>query len=100
MKERGRERGLVRDLSRREFLERGACVGASLGMFGVGTTHALVAALTSSGDTITLQNGAIAAVWSVKDGTLRARELFDRVTRVRFPLPDAAFHVTLADGVR
>jgi hypothetical protein len=100
MKERDRERAMKKDLSRREFLERGAGVGASFGIFGTGAAHALVAALTSSGDTITLQNGAIAAVWSVKDGTLRARELFDRVTRVRFPIPDAAFHVTLADGVR
>ena len=80
-----------RRLTRREFLERGAHGAAGVVILG---------ALRPSAETLSLENNAIAASWSTRDGVLRARAITDRGSRTRLPLPEHAFAITLGDGAR
>jgi hypothetical protein len=79
----------VPSLTRREFVEVGATMGA-VALLGVRRgSHA---------DTLTLDNGIIAATWTVTGGALRAREITDRQGSARLTLPETVFSLTLADG--
>ena len=91
-----------RQLTRREFLER----SASLGILAAGVACRLTpgarstSGATSGSDTLALENEAIAAMWSMSDGTLRVREIVDRQSGDRLALPQDAFALTLGDGTR
>jgi hypothetical protein len=79
-------------VTRREFLERSAALGASLGLLGPSVS------VQPRTGTLTLENEAIGAAWSTTGGVLRAREVRDRGSSARLAIPESAFTLTLADG--
>jgi hypothetical protein len=81
-------------LGRREFLERGAVLAATLGVLGPRSI------LTRSAEEISLGNETIGASWSTSGGVLRAREVMDRASGSRLDVSEAAFAIVLADGSR
>ena len=106
--ERRDDRGRV-GVNRREFLERTIEIGAGLAVlggcvprFGVRETAspsgALEARYGASGDELSLSNDAIAAAWSVANGSLRALRMHD--VRGGSDLEGRAvrFSLELADG--
>ena len=95
-------------ISRREFLERGAALGATFGALHTGASpiialgalagDPLAAAHTRHGDDFTLGNAAITGAWSTANGAFRATRVHDHVAGAsRTPAP-AAFTLLLADG--
>lgn len=82
-------------LGRREFLERGAALAAGLGILG-GTR----VTFARRAEDLSLGNEAIASSWSTSGGILRAREVIDRASGSRLPVPEQAFAIALADGTR
>jgi hypothetical protein len=95
-------------LTRREFLDRGTRVAASLGLLGAGDASRLLESrdaasavgLRAHGDTLSLENEAISATWTTADNVLRAREVVDRHASVRLAVAEHAFAITLGDGTR
>ncbi len=83
-------------ITRREFLERGACLGAGVGL--VASVPAI--RLAARADTLSLDNEFIAGVWTTDGGVLRAREISDRRSRTKLAVPEHVFALTLADGTR
>src|SRR5437588_2785642 len=80
-------------ITRREFLERGACLGA-----GVGLLASVPAIRLARADTLSLENEFIAGAWTTDGGVLRAREISDRRNRTKLAVPEHVFALTLADG--
>jgi hypothetical protein len=96
-------------MTRRDFVERAALLGAgavalprmlerlwrrgAAAAAGAGTARCLV-----QGNELTLANDAVAAVWSVTGGTLRAVRLEDRRNRASLALSPDAFTLALPDG--
>ena len=81
-------------VSRREFLERSAALGVSLGLIGTNVS------LRRRADTLTLENEFVSATWTTTAGVMRAREVRDRRTNSRLSLPESAFTLILGDGTR
>src|SRR5689334_20150851 len=81
------------DLTRREFVERGAAAAAA-GLLGVRPV-----ARPRSND-LTIQNDLITATWVATDGVIRPRDIVDRLGDMRLTLPEQLFTLTLADGSR
>lgn len=81
------------DLTRREFVERGA-VAAAVGLLGV---RAITRVRSND---LTLDNDLISATWAATDGVLRPREIVDRLDGARLTLPEQLFTLTLRDGTR
>jgi hypothetical protein len=79
-------------LTRREFLERSAVMGASLGLLPSVSLH--------RAEALTLENGSIGAAWSTDGGVLRAQEVRDVAAKTRLAMPESVFTLTLADGTR
>src|SRR4051812_1063831 len=92
------------DLTRRQLIERGMYAGAAIGATGrlASLLHAMAPthALHSRGDTWTLENAAIRAVWSTSDNRLALRQLSSPRDGTSLALPPNAFTLTLADGSR
>jgi len=80
-------------LTRREFVERSAAAAAA-GVLGIRTS------VRARADVLTIENEAIAATWTITDGTLRPREIVDQLGNARLTLPEQLFTLTLADGTR
>ena len=95
-------------ITRRDFLERGALIGAGLGALGGARASHLAAALAPRdplavaaarhGDALTLGNSAIAATWDIGGGTFRATQVTDHVQRAALGPAAAPFSLRLADG--
>ncbi len=99
------------ELSRRDFLARSAVMGLGVALASPRLASLLrwerAAALDAlalpahagirSGD-LTLGNAAIAGVWQVTDGRLRAVRVDDRVNGGSLSLPASAFSLAMADG--
>ncbi|HEY7234171.1 MAG TPA: enterotoxin [Gemmatimonadaceae bacterium] len=85
-------------LTRREFLERGACIGIGAGL--AQTVSQWSTRLVQRVDTISLENEAISAAWTTTDGVLRAREVGDLLSGSKLTVPEHVFAITLADGTR
>ena len=81
-------------LTRREFLERGASLGATLALADAATR------VVDRTDTLSLENEAIAGTWTTEGGVVRAREVIDRGGRARLAVPEQLFTLALADGTR
>lgn len=81
-------------ITRREFLERNAALAVSLGIAGRAVRWPRPA------DTLTIENDLISATWTTTNGVMRAREIVDRATNARLPVPEQLFALTLADGTR
>jgi hypothetical protein len=100
------------DLSRREFLERTIEIGAGLAVLsgcvpraGIRESAdnsspfgALDARYRANGDEISLSNDAIAAAWSVANGTLRTLRMRDVRGAKDLAVAPYAFSLALADG--
>ncbi|MFI5376921.1 MAG: enterotoxin [Candidatus Rokuibacteriota bacterium] len=94
-------------ITRRDFVERAAVLAA-----GAGALPRLLGRLGRSdpagdggaarcqvqGDELALANAAVAAVWSVAGGALRAVRFEDRVNGARLTLPPDAFSLALPEG--
>jgi len=96
-----------RGITRREFLERGAALGAGLGLLDALAPVAalasppadpLAASFTRQGDVLTLANAAILGAWSVEGGAFRTVRVTDRVQHAAIAPAPAAFTLLLADG--
>src|SRR5207302_7313796 len=83
-------------ITRREFLERGACLGAGVGL--VASVPAI--RLASRADTLSLENEFIAGVWTTDGGVLRARESLARRSRAKLSVPVHVVALTLAERPR
>ncbi|HEX8726897.1 MAG TPA: twin-arginine translocation signal domain-containing protein [Gemmatimonadaceae bacterium] len=99
--------------SRRDFLSRSAALGFGAAFSAPwlqralswealsradGGSDALPASAVLAGNDLTLGNSAIAGLWRVANGTLRAVRVDDRVNRRSFTLPAAVFTLAMADG--
>jgi hypothetical protein len=85
----------MRELTRREFVGSATVIGAGLVLAPdrlAGAPWALAS------DELRLANGAIAATWSLSDGSFRALQMEDLATGKRLALPPDAFALTLAGG--
>jgi len=96
-------------VSRREFLERTIELGAGLAVLGgcvprrgiresASPFGALDARLRADGSELELSNDAIAASWSVANGTLRALHVRDERAGRDLTVAPAVFALALADG--
>jgi hypothetical protein len=97
-------------ITRRDFVERAALLGAGAAALprmlewlrprsAAGAAGAAGAArCLAEGDELTLANAAVAAVWSVAGGVLRAVRFEDRLNGARLALPPDAFSLALPDG--
>ena len=95
-------------ITRRDFLERGALLGAGLGVLGGARASDLAAALAPRdplavsaarhGDALTLGNAAITAVWDIGGGTFRVTRVTDHVQRAALGPAAAPFTLRVADG--
>jgi hypothetical protein len=106
--ERRDDRGRV-GVNRREFLERTIEIGAGLAVLGgcvprfgvrdaASPFGALEAHYGANGDELSLSNDAMAAVWSVTNGSLRAVRMHDVRGGSDLRVAPYAFALTLADG--
>ena len=82
------------DLTRREFVERGAAAAAA-GLLGVRPRGG-----RARSNDLTLENDLISATWTATDGVLRPREIVDQFGGSRLTLPEQLFSLGLADGTR
>jgi len=93
-------------ITRRDFVERAALLGASAAalpriLYSIPSTvggDAGRARVVAQGGELALGNDAVAAVWTVAGGKLRAVRFEDRVNHSALPLPPDAFALSLGDG--
>ena len=96
-------------ITRRDFVERAALLGAgamawprmlggTASIRGTGAAGAGAARCEVQGNDLTLANEAVASVWSVADGALRAVRFEDRINHSVLALPPDAFTLALNDG--
>ena len=95
------------DVSRREFLERAAAMGASAALLGacarqsiVGSANgiALPARASNAGSDFTLANSAISGTWTVDGGKLRVRRIADLLNGGAVQVPGAPFVLDIQDS--
>ena len=96
-------------ITRREFVERTALLGAAVSAFpaarprspagaGAGGADAGVARFSAQAGELSLANDAVAATWSVADGVFRVLRFEDRVNRATLSPGPEAFTLALQDG--
>ena len=95
-------------ITRREFVERAALLSAGAAAFprlirpgpepSRAGFDAGAARVTARGNDLTLANDAVAATWSVANGSFRVAGFEDKVNRAALALPPDAFILTLQSG--